>query len=40
MSQDHPIIPYICLPIKPSYKTAICNNMPQSTIFYQVIKFC
>ena len=38
--RDHSVIPCICLPIKPSYKTAICSNMPQSTIFYQVIKFC
>ena len=37
--QDHPITPCTRPPIKPSHETAICGNVPQFIIFYQVIEF-
>jgi hypothetical protein len=37
--QVHPVIPYTRPPIKPSYKTAICRNLPQPAIFCHAIKF-
>ena len=39
MLRDYPVTPYTRLPIKFSHKTAMCGNMRQSTIFYQVIEF-
>ena len=40
VSQVYPVIPCTLPPIKPSYETAICRNLPYSATLWNSTEFC